>query len=109
MAAASYFFESASWGDVEKCAALLEGLSKETCSLSLTVLLRIGRRMEAITSASSRESAKPLHINQHYSTATPLCVCMSRSGVKEHPPVVAVPTAPGPVRIVSQPQSAQGS
>lgn len=35
-------------------ALLLDGLSVETCSLSLTVLPRVGRReMEAITSTSS--------------------------------------------------------
>lgn len=36
-----------------------------TCSLSLTVLLRNQRRMEAITSTNSWERAKSLHINQH--------------------------------------------
>lgn len=70
------------WRDSGKCAVLLEGLSMETWSLSLTVLLRIGRRMEAITSASRWERAKPLHINQHYPTAT-VHVCM-----KERLPVV---------------------
>ncbi len=74
------------WRDSGKCAALLEELSVETCSLSLTVLLRIGRRMEAITSASSWERAKPLHINQHYSIAT-VYMCR-RKCVTEHLPVV---------------------
>lgn len=38
----------------------------ESCS-PLTELLLIGKRMEAITSASSWERARPLHINQYHS------------------------------------------
>lgn len=76
-----------------RCPAV--GLSMGTCSLSLTVLLCIGRRVEAITSASSWERAKPLHINQHYSTATVhVCVCVRKS-VKEHLPVATCFMTPG--------------
>lgn len=68
----------------------------------------LGGGMEAITSASSWERAKPLHINQNYSTAT-VCSCVMESVWKSSPQWWHASLPCRTFRKPSHRQSAEGS